>query len=124
MKYIIIISILTFNITANDFKSHIIKYNNKLKVIKAKIYNNKIITSQKYSFTNSSNLQIKFNKITPDIIKDFEQNYNLRLVEVLVIGDYIYSHNSNDILNLIKQISSNENIKSIKPLWSIPFRKY
>jgi hypothetical protein len=131
IKYTILIStllttILITNSFANNFKEYIIKNSNKIVKIQVKEENNQLITSNDYIFNNSSTIQIRFNNITPNIIKEFEKRYNLKLKNVLVIGDYIYKHNSKDILKLIEEIVNNQddNIIHVKPSWAIPMMMY
>ena len=131
VKYTILIStllttILITNSFANNFKEYIIKNSNKIVKIQVKEENNQLITSNGYIFNNSSTIQIRFNNITPNIIKEFEKRYNLKLKNVLVIGDYIYKHNSKDILKLIEEIVNNQddNIIHVKPSWAIPMMMY
>jgi hypothetical protein len=125
MKILTILIALFFSACASDFMNYSIKQNGKITNIKVKNIDNSFITSQNYSFTNSSNIAIRFNNITPDLIDQFEKEYNLKLESILIIGDYIYSHNSNDILELIERISGeNENIKEIKPLWQKTANRY
>ena len=131
IKYTILIStllttILITNSFANNFKEYIIKNSNKIVKIQVKEENNQLTTSNDYIFNNSSTIQIRFNNITPNIIKEFEKRYNLKLKNVLVIGDYIYKHNSKDILKLIEEIVNNQddNIIHVKPSWAIPMMMY
>jgi hypothetical protein len=119
MKKIFIISIaLLLNACASDFQNYIIKQNNNIKSIKIKKVEDNYITSNNYAFKNNSKIAIRFNEISPDTIKEFEIRHNLKLEQILIIGDYIYSHKSNDILTLIKLITDENNVKQIVPLWN------
>jgi hypothetical protein len=83
----------------------------------------KIVNDTQYEYDNK--LQIKFKKITPMIVNDFEKRYSLKLKQILVIGDYIYITDTNNILEIIKTIIKDDsNIYSIKPLWSKKRKKY
>ncbi len=118
MTKIAILIILALSIYANDFTQFTIKQQNKIKNILIKKVDNTYLTSQKYIFSNNTHIVIRFNTIVPNEIDDFETQYGLTLKEILITGDYIYSHNRSDILDLIQLIINNDNIKKIKPMWS------
>ena len=112
------------SIFSNDFYKFSIKDNGKIKNILVKDIGSNYITSKNYSFKDSSNILIKFENISPEFINSFETKYGLELKKVLIIGDYIYTHKSGDILQLINNISNEENIKTVKPLWTISVKTY
>jgi hypothetical protein len=117
MKILTIIISLIFNACAIDLQTYNIKKNGQLKKIKIQQINNHYVTLQHYTFNNNSKISVKFKTITPKFINEFEAKYNLQLDEILIIGDYIYTQNSNNILTLIETISLENNIIQIIPLW-------
>ncbi len=124
MNKLIIIIALFLNGCASDFINYTIKQNDGTKQILVKQIDNQYITSKNYTFTNSSKIAIRFNQITPELINEFEARYNLQLEQILIIGDYIYSHNSDNILDLIQLIANEENVKQIVPLWKKTIKVY
>lgn len=125
MKILTILIALFFSACASDFVQVNMKQNDKIKNINIKQIGDKFITSKNYSFTNKSNISIRFNSITPELISAFESKYNLELQSILIIGDYIYSHTSDDIVSMIEEISKeNDNIQTITPLWQKSANKY
>ena len=118
MKTILIISmVFLLNACASNFQNYIIKQNNHIKNIKIKKEESKYTTSNNYTFDNNSYIVVRFNEIAPDLINDFEIRHNLQLKQILIIGDYIYSHKSDNILNLIDIIAFEDNVKTVTPLW-------
>ena len=125
MKTILIISmVFLLNACASNLENITIKQNNQTKSIELINKNGNYTTSNNYTFDNNSKIAIKFNTISPDMINDFEIRHNLKLEQILIIGDYIYSHKSKDILNLIDIISSENNVKTVIPLWIQTVRAY
>jgi hypothetical protein len=115
IRILIIIFILSSFTLALEFE---IKENNKLKTMYLQPTQTGFMVDDNFIFNNNNNLQIKFNQVTPELVKMFELKYNLELKEVMVIGIYIYKHNSDDIATLIEDILTEDNIKTIKPLWT------
>lgn len=93
-----------------------IKDNNILMDIEFEYDNTAYITSNQQRFKDDSNILIKFNNENYEDIQAFETKYDLELKSVLVSGYYIYKTNGN-ILELISNISKEENIKTVKPKW-------
>jgi hypothetical protein len=106
MKILTILIAFLLNACATNFNNYSVK-----KV------GDEYITSHNYTFTNNTKIVIKFKKITPELINEFESKYNLQLNQILIIGDYIYSHNSDNIIELMKLIENDGNVKSMIPLW-------
>jgi hypothetical protein len=125
MKILSILVALFFSACASDFAQFNIKQNGKIKNINVKSSNDSFLTSKNYSFTNKSNLSIRFKNISPELIQEFENRYDLKLQSILIIGDYIYSHNSEDIIALIEDIlNESDNIHTITPLWQKSANRY
>lgn len=111
MRLVFIILLLVVNSIAFD-----IKLNNNVKNIDYEFINGEYVTSENYSFNDTSSILIKFNEETPSLINQFESEYNLRLEKVLIIGYYVYKIDSN-IIETISNISKEQNINSVKPNW-------
>lgn len=124
MYKLMIIIALFLNGCASDFINQNIKQDNRIKSIQTKQVNDNYTTLQGYIFTNNSKISIKFNQVTPELINEFETRYNLHLERILIVGDYIYSHNSDNIFDLIGLISNEDNVKQIVPLWKKPVKTY
>jgi len=76
-----------------------------------------------YKFYNNSFLLVKFNQITPELISSFEDKFGLKLVQILVIGYYVYQFDG-DINEKVSLISKEENVLSVKPNWISKPNKY
>jgi len=108
--------IFCFVFTISNGIEFTIKQDNKTKTIDATQTQSGFMAGG-FVFDNNAYLQVEFNEITPQKVKEFESKYNLELKQVMVIGAYIYKHNS-DIFLLLDEISKEKNIKSAKPLWA------
>ena len=124
MKYILLSLLFILQGCANNFMDVIIKDNDKIHNLSIKEKNGLYITSKNYTFSNHSNIEIQFHTVTPSMIKEFEEQYNLTLKEVLIIGDYVYSHTHNSILTLIEYISQDNNVKKVTPMFDSTLQKY
>jgi hypothetical protein len=121
MKSIFFMMIFILSGCANNTFTYNIKQNDQIKQIEVTKNQNNYLTKNNFSFQNSSYISIQFKDIVPQDITNFETKYGLELKQILIIGDYIYQHNSSDIMNLIENIiQDNPNVQSIKPLWNIP----
>jgi hypothetical protein len=91
---------------------------------------NSFVTYNGYRFNNSSNILIKFGKI-PSSVKSFESRYNLRFINIMPIGYFVFENSSkSNIVDKIQSIiddqsqSSEYKIDTIKPSWSFNNIKY
>jgi len=117
MKNILFVIYLLFGFVSTSLAVEFnIKQDNKIQTLNATQSESGFMVDG-FVFDNNAFLQVEFNEITPQKVKDFESKYNLKLQMVMVIGAYIYKHDS-DILLLIDEISQEKNIKTIKPVWS------
>ena len=117
MKNILFVIYLLFVFVSTSLAVEFnIKQDNKIQTLNATQSESGFMVDG-FVFDNNAFLQVEFNEITPQKVKDFESKYNLKLQMVMVIGAYIYKHDS-DILLLIDEISQEKNIKTIKPVWS------
>lgn len=111
MKLFIIFILSILNISAFE-----IKENNIVSNIEFESEGMVYITSNNLRFKDSSNILIKFNNENYENINAFEQKYDLELKNVLISGYYVYKSNEN-ILEIVSNISKEENIKTVKPNW-------
>lgn len=101
-----------------------IKINDILKTVEYKYENEEYITSQNLSFTNSSNLMIKFKVITPELINEFENRYELELISVLVSGYYVYKVGEGRSIDTLSAILVDDsNIYTLVPAWKTKVQK-
>jgi hypothetical protein len=118
MKKLILTTILFTNLVFAQ--NVIIKSNNTIKSIPAKIDNDiyiveKAIQYIKY-FNADSNLIIKFNTIEPELINNFEESNMISNIKILANGEFIYSINNNEIISLLESLSNDTNVKSVTPI--------
>jgi hypothetical protein len=71
-------------------------------------------TQNKFRYQNTSDILVEFYKITPELITSFEGKYNLKRKKIMVIGYYVYKIEGN-INEVVKQISNEANVKTVKP---------
>ena len=124
IKITILIVALFLNACASDFINYNIKQNNNIKTISVQQKGDTFIASKKYSFNNNTNIVIKFEQITPELISEFETKYSLQLEQIMITGSYIYSHKSTNILETIEFISNEANVIEVLPLWRKSIRMY
>jgi len=113
MRYFLILMIFITQIFAFNIKD-----NGAMKSIKYN-YNDGIYTTlDGLIFKDNSNILVEFYKQTPALIKEFEEQYDLELQEVLVIGYYVYKLKNGNILEALSSISNHSNVKTVKPNWA------
>lgn len=117
MRFILVLIMLFGNTFAFEIKEENKKIN-----ISYEILDGKYLTSNKYIFDDNTDIMIKFKKVTPQLISDFENRYNLELQEVLVIGFYRYKINS-DLLGVLSNLIEEDNIQTVKPNWKKTMQK-
>lgn len=81
-----------------------------------------LLTDNQKIFKEKSEIMVRFNKETPELISQFESKYDLELIKVLTNGFYIYKTNINTI-DKINLLIDEKNIKSVFPAWSKLYRK-
>lgn len=108
----LLILILIFNLNAEMY----IKKDSVKKEIVYEYLADKYITSERNIFDESTNIMIKFQNENIELIKIFEEKYNLKLESILRIGYYIYSSDAN-VIDKINEVIDEDNIKTIFPAW-------
>ena len=99
-----------------------IKVNGTVSKIEYEYVDNEYITSKNLVFDDNTNLMVKFNKITPELVKSFEEKYDLEIISVLVTGFYIYKTNGDILGKLSSILVDDANIKSVVPAWRTKVR--
>lgn len=111
-KILFSLLILIFNLNAEMY----IKKDSVKKEIAYEYLADKYITSERNIFDESTNIMIKFQNENIELIKIFEEKYNLKLESILRIGYYIYSSDAN-VIDKINEVIDEDNIKTIFPAW-------
>lgn len=109
-------NILIFLLFINLSFAFQIKQNNQKINIEYEYFNDNYLTDENYIFNNKTSIMIKFNTKDIEKIKKFEIKYNLKLINKLSIGYFIYESNKNT-LELISQLLNENLIKTLKPNW-------
>lgn len=111
MKIFLLLVFLFGNLIAFE-----IKENNKIYKLNYEYSDDTYITDEKYTFDDDSEILIKFNEETSDLISEFENKYFFELQEVLITGYYIYKCKVSP-LEILPELIEEENIKTAKPNW-------
>jgi hypothetical protein len=75
------------------------------------------------SYKENSNILILFKKISPELIDSFEQKYNLKFKQIMIMGYYVYEIDRG-INNLVGAISYEPNVLVVKPDWITKSSKF
>lgn len=123
VKIILLVMVLMLNLFSTNIT---IKDKGRLETLD--VVTNGVLSEVKYrygiyKFYNNSSVLVKFNEITPELISSFEEKFGLKLVQILVVGYYVYQFDG-DINEKVSLISKEENVLSVKPNWSLKPNKY
>lgn len=117
MRYILLLVLFFGSVMAFEIKEE----NEKIQ-LDYEYLNGKYIVDNRYIFTDSTDIMVKFINISPELISEFESRYDLELQKVLVVGYYIYKSELG-MMEILPQIIEEENIKTVKPNWKKMMRK-
>lgn len=116
------ILIFLMGLTLSAYASMQIKVDNTKIDVDYEFTDGKIMTSHKRVFEEKSEIMVRFTTETPELISQFENRYNLELVQVLTSGFYIYKVDTNTI-DKIDSLIDESNVRTVFPAWSKLYRK-